>query len=86
MSILDQWEAAAKGFHETLDPNPIGRFYTRDLKDERILALIDLVRKKDEILVKIAAQNMTYDEIPAECRWAAALGREALALTEELKS
>lgn len=70
---LNEWEAEAKGIqHGTKSA-------------ERILALIDLVRKKDEVLKQLSCLEMTYDQIPNECRWACALAREALALTEQLK-
>ena len=59
MGTLDQWEAEAKRkelkFHECTDEN-IGKFVTLDeIKDQRILSLIDLIRKKDEVLKRITS-------------------------------
>lgn len=47
MNTLDQWEAEAKNSVRLYKDNP-DTLWTIDIK--RILALIDLVRKKDEAL------------------------------------
>lgn len=49
MSTLDQWEAEA----EDKKPEYNGyshTYFLRDYKDKRILSLIDLIRKKDELI------------------------------------
>lgn len=77
-TILDQWEAEAKRQASTDD---YFKLY------ERILVLIDLVRKKDKTLFVIASTlQSVYSE--KQDRFAFKLGKdakEALALTESLK-
>lgn len=73
MSTLDQWEAEASGG------------YGQIVKDDRILALIDLIRKKDEKLKSIIVPcDHKYSQ---ECNGCISdeIIREALALTENLK-
>lgn len=68
--ILSQWEEEAN------DKTFLGSIV---LRDQRILALIDLIRKKDEAL-KNAVNTLDPSEWPVVEVW-----REALALTEDLK-
>lgn len=74
MNTLDRWEADAKD--KVFTPN----WSTRDESSERILRLINLVRKKDEAL-KFYAE---LDWKPNTELWQLN-AKEALALTEELK-
>lgn len=85
-SVLDRWEAEAKELlnkkHDACD-HPLEVF--GDWRDKRILALIELVRKKDEALQDAQCKCTlwaTADEIfPAdEC-----IRCRALALTDSLE-
>lgn len=83
MSTLDQWEAEAKdNINNGNDfPDTIHfKSFIRRLKyrEDRILALIDLVRKKDETL-KVMIENSD-----SRSHWGEFI-REVLALTEQLK-
>lgn len=73
MNTLDKWEEAQHNCGH-LD---------RDIDSYRILALIDLARKKDEALkaLKLALENDDPDD---ELGYIAVV-KEALALTEQLK-
>ena len=72
--LLSQWEAEAKAlFTLAADMNVDLKNHSQCMLSNRILALIDLVRKKDEALM-IAADLYTNGCF-----------QEALALTEELK-
>lgn len=73
MSTLDKWEAEA-GKHPSTD-NYFELY-------ERILALIDLVRKKDGLLEQIRNEAVDQDPTP---RLIVEYVDEALTLTEELK-
>lgn len=84
MTTLDQWEAEAKKDRKIAKMNHT--IYDKDDKAQRILALIDLVRKKDEAL-NIAVASL--DRVPEEIYKALALtdkvGGAASDATEELK-
>lgn len=78
LSMLDQWEAEAKhnlGTHEEA--------WIEDA--EKILALIDLVRKKDEALAYYAGHCPPFVSVENAYAPAAGRAKQALALTEELK-
>ena len=66
MSAIDQWEEEAKGIE----------YGTKSA--DRILSLIELVRKKDDALKIIIGRNSIFET-------EGKIGREALQLTEDLK-
>jgi hypothetical protein len=78
---IDQWEAEAKeNLNELYDSEP--RF---KLDRQRILALIDLVRKKDEAFKRIKSQDHAIILGGENMRRPGSIAEEALALTDELK-
>lgn len=94
MSTLDQWEAEANQSKFSLERLNMKRHWDPDtydilkLKNKRILALIELVMKKDDLLCLIARGPerdfekgifLINDFHPEE------IAKEALALTEKLK-
>jgi len=75
---LSKWEAEA-----THTQNPHSAFdLLLERKDHQILALIELIRKKDEAL-KLAENARVYGELKST-KYASA-AKQALALNEELK-
>lgn len=83
VNTLDQWESEFKNIENQIsmfagDDHPLKQFFFFGCK--RGLALIDLVRKKDEQL--ILASNYAYH---SGARGLAISTSDALALTEQLK-
>lgn len=81
MNTLDQWKSEAESRHDYLLNAQIDS--TEDLipdqvSCERILALIDLIEKKDAAIFAMLTRNSIYEG-------EAKVAREALALTEQLK-
>lgn len=62
--ILDEWELTHRGYHETLEKNPLGHFYTRDTKDERILSLISALRQKDKFISQLVQKLKDAESEP----------------------
>lgn len=83
MNMLDSWEAETKGELEG-NESSLARWSQLDFRKyelKRILALIDLVRKKDEILqhaIKVYNEDYRAKHLREDIQ-------EVLALTEQLK-
>lgn len=82
MNTLDQWEAEAKA---VLNSQEVYGTWAQARSDaQKKLALIDLVRKKDEILKYAAAHFNDLDVYEAQVEGIERV-KEALVLTEDLR-
>lgn len=86
MSVLDDWEAEFKNIQNQLskfvgDDHPLKQFL--NFGCQRGLALIEIVRKKDEQFVHIRDSNSDWATNTEYCTFI--IAKQALALTEELK-
>lgn len=82
MSILDQWEAESKadlGFED----KSFDWFYIQE-QSRKLIALIDLVRKKDKSLIQ-AVRSEAWNKFAGNSDPIMEALDETLALTEELK-
>ena len=90
MSKLEEWEALAQKNMENNIQMMMRTTQTdyHRIDQERILALIDLIRKKDEALRLVLNAPMDLPQDPKgllHCKQIADKAVKALALTEELK-